>query len=75
MKNLRIWYDNENDERIYREYKFLVDFVNEMESNNNVDIPMLDYSNVDAIFWGDKMKHFNSIDDLLKYCKGILQTN
>ena len=73
MRDLRIWYDNENDKRICREYKTIMDFIDEMESDN-IDIPVLDYSNVHAVFFESKLdeKYFNSINELLEHCKKIV---
>ncbi|MBZ9622884.1 hypothetical protein G9F71_008460 [Clostridium sp. FP2] len=69
-KDLRISYENENGNIIKRNYTYITDFLNEMESDN-IDIPMLDYTNVIAILGENifNQKQFNTISDLLKYIK------
>ena len=73
MKDLKIIYDNENEERIEREYDTIMDFIDEMESDNT-DIPMLDYRNVTAAFFENKfqVKYFSTIEELLEHCKKII---
>lgn len=69
-KDLRISYSNENGESIKRNYTYIQDFLEEMESDN-IDIPMLDYTNVKAII-GENVfnpKYFDTISDLLNYLK------
>ena len=48
MKDLRISYDNENGQRIKAEYDTPMDFINTIDSEYNIDIPMLDYENVEG---------------------------
>lgn len=74
MKDLVIKYDNENGERIKREYDYVFDFTNEIESNN-IDIPMMDYENVEADFFENPLLHrdFNTIEELYIHCKNILK--
>ena len=47
MFDLMIGYDNENGERVTKGYDTIMDFIDEMESDN-IDIPMIDYENVNA---------------------------
>lgn len=72
MKGLMISYQNENDDVITMIYKSTEEFINIMNSDYH-DIPMLDYTNVIAHFNEDEdyIKCFDTIDDLLKYCKTI----
>lgn len=74
MSDLRISYDNENNQRITMDFDTIMDFTDLMESNN-MDIPMMDYQNVEADFWENPLhhKHFDSIEDLYKYCKEIVR--
>ena len=73
MKDLKIIYDNENEERIEREYNTIMDFIDEMEADN-IDIPMLDYRNVTAAFFENELqvKYFSTIEELLGHCKKII---
>ena len=70
MKDLRISYDNENGQRIKAEYDTLMDFIKTIDAEDNIDIPMLDYENVEAIFFENSLlhKHFNTIEELYKHC-------
>ena len=70
MKDLKIIYDNENEERIEREYNTIMDFIDEMNSDN-IDIPMLDCKNVTAAFYENELqiKYFSTIEELLEHCK------
>lgn len=70
--NLKIRYNNENDEIKSKEYETIMDFIDEMESDA-VDIPMLDYDMVEATFFEKRKKYFVTIADLLEYCKRILK--
>lgn len=74
MKDLKISYDNENGQRINMEYDTIMDFVDAIDSDN-IDIPMLDYENVEADFFENPLlhKHFETIEDLYNHCKSILQ--
>lgn len=74
MKDLKIIYDNENDERIEREYDTIMDFIDEMDSDK-IDIPMLDYKNVTAAFFENSLqiKYFSTIAELLNHCKKIIK--
>jgi hypothetical protein len=49
-----------------------MDFIDSMNSDIS-DVPMLDYRNVDAIFFENKLntKHFETINDLLEHCIAI----
>ena len=71
-KDLRISYKNENGDTIKKDYTYINDFLNEMKSDN-IDIPMLDYSNVTAIIGENifNQKYFNTIEELLKYVEII----
>lgn len=74
MKDLKISYDNENGEKIYREYNTIIDFIDEIKSNN-IDIPMMDYENVEACFFESalQIKYFDTIEDLYDYCNIIVK--
>lgn len=74
MKDLKISYDNENGQRINMEYDTIMDFVDAIDSDN-IDIPMLDYENVEADFFENPLlhKHFETIEDLYNHCQSILQ--
>ena len=69
MKDLRISYDNENGQRINAEYNTIMDFIDVMDSDE-IDIPMLDYQNVEADFFENPLlhKHFNTIEELYNHC-------
>lgn len=73
MRDLKISYDNENGQRINMEYDTIMDFVDAIDSDN-IDIPMLDYVNVEADFFENSLfhKHFDTIEDLYNHCKSIL---
>ena len=73
MKDLRISYDNENGQRIKTEYDTLMDFIDTIDSEDNIDIPMLDYKNVEADFFENPLlhKHFDTIEDLYTHCTEI----
>lgn len=73
MFDLAFSYDNENGNRITMKYVFIFDFIEDMESDR-VDIPMMDYQNVEADFFENPLqhKHFNSIADLYKHCNTIM---
>ena len=70
MKDLRISYDNENGQRIKAEYDTLMDFIDTIDSEDIIDIPMLDYENVEADFFENPLlyKHFNTIEELYNHC-------
>ena len=72
MKDLRISYDNENGQRINAEYNTIMDFIDVMDSDE-IDIPMLDYQNVEADFFENPLlhKHFNTIEELYNHCVKI----
>ena len=72
MKDLRISYDNENGQRINAEYNTIMDFIDVMDSDE-IDIPMLDYQNVEADFFENPLlhKHFNTIEELYSHCVKI----
>ena len=73
MKDLKISYDNENGQRIYAEYNTIMDFIDTIDSEENIDIPMLDYGNVEAIFFENALIHkqFDTIEDLYNHCQEI----
>ena len=74
MKDLVINYNNENGEKITKEYDTMFDFVADMESDKT-DIPMLDYRNVHAEFYGSPFitKDFDTINDLYQFCSDIVK--
>ena len=53
MKDLKIRYNNENEEIKKCEYDTIMDFIDEMESDS-IDIPMRDYNVVEATFFEEK---------------------
>lgn len=74
MKDLVICYSNENGDIKKVSYDTIMDFIDEMESNNP-DIPMLDYTNVNAVFFENpkNSKPFDTIEMLLGHCKLIVK--
>lgn len=74
MKDLRISYDNENGQRINAEYNTIMDFIDVMDSGE-IDIPMLDYQNVEADFFENPLlhKHFDTIEELYNHCTEIIK--
>lgn len=74
MKDLVISYSNENGETKKASYDTIMDFIDEMASNNP-DIPMLDYTNVNAVFFENpkNSKPFDTIEILLEHCKLIVK--
>lgn len=73
MKDLVITYTNENGKRIKAEYKHVFDFTDAMESDS-IDIPMREYTDVEAVFWESHLrnKHFETIEECYNYCKEIM---
>ena len=74
MKDLEISYDNENGNRVNRSYDTIMSFLDDMDSDR-VDIPMMDYENVEAIFFENSLtkKNFKTIEDLYNHCNMILK--
>lgn len=74
MKDLRIKYKNENGKIINREYDTIMDFIDEMESDN-IDIPMLDYEIISYILFENRLNngYGGTIESLLAHCKEIVQ--
>lgn len=72
MIDLMIGYDNENGERRVKAYDTIMDFIDEMESDS-IDIPMMDYKDVNAEFFEKHVKHFDTIEDLYNHCKEIVR--
>lgn len=72
--DLRFDYVTENGDRIYVECDTIIDFIDTMESDE-VDIPMLDYSDVHAKFFDNEhnTKVFNTVGELLEHCKQIVK--
>ena len=75
MKDLKISYDNGNGQRIYAEYNTIIDFIDTIDSEDDIDIPMLDYGNVEAIFFENPLiyKQFDTIEDLYNHCQEIIK--
>lgn len=69
MKDLRISYDTKNGQRTNAEYNTIMDFIDVMDSDE-IDIPMLDYENVEATFFENPLLHknFNTIEELYNHC-------
>lgn len=72
MVDLKIRYNNENNEIKSREYNTIMDFIDEMESDST-DIPMLDYDMVKATFFEKRKEYFVTISELLRHCKQIVR--
>lgn len=74
MKDLKIDYDNENGERVTKEYDTIMDFIDEIESDS-FDIPMMDYNIVNAKFFENPLQtyHFATIEHLYNHCKEIVK--
>lgn len=74
MKDLKIRYKNENGNTISVEYNTIMDFTDAIKSDD-IDIPMLDYEDVEADFFENPLmhKHFNTIAELYEHCKAILK--
>ena len=71
---MRFDYVTENGDRIYVECDTIIDFIDTMESDE-VDIPMLDYSDVHAKFFDNELnkKEFTTVGELLEHCKQIVK--
>lgn len=72
MKDLIITFQNENGEKVKREYERVFDFTEEIEGEGS-DAPMLDYENVTAQFFENRTENFSTIDDLYKHCMEIMK--
>ena len=74
MKDLKIEYKNENGKIINREYDTVMDFIDEMESDN-IDIPMLDYEVISYVFFENPLNVGGdiTIENLLEHCKKIIR--
>lgn len=72
MKDLKIKYTNKNGDVINAEYNTIMDFIDLMDSDD-VDIPMMDYENVEADFFENPLLHckFATIECLYEHCKSI----
>lgn len=73
--DLQFSYTNCNSERLTARCETIMDFIDTMESDE-LDIPMLDDTNVLAVFFENKMhnqKQFNTVNDLLEHCKQIVK--
>ena len=72
--DLRFDYLNENDVRVYVECDTIMDFIDTMESDE-IDIPMLDYTDVHAKFFDNELvkENFDTVEDLLEHCKQIIK--
>lgn len=74
MKDLMLKYRNENGDTITKSYDTIMDFIDEMESDD-IDIPMLGYEIVEYMFFEKPIDrgYFGTIDDILEYCKRIIK--
>lgn len=74
MKDLKIKYKNENGKIIDKDYDTIMDFIDEMESDN-VDISMLDYDVISYTFFENSLNtgYSTTIEKLLEHCKRITQ--
>lgn len=72
--DLRIDYTNTSGNIVHTEYETVIDFIDTMESDE-IDIPMLDDTDVHAEFFNNKLnvKDFDTISDLLEHCKEIIK--
>lgn len=72
VKALKIKYVNENGDIINSEYDTIIDFLDQMDSDD-ADIPMMDYVNVEADFFENPQLHckFATIECLYNHCKSI----
>ena len=72
MKDLKIKYINENGDKITAEYNTIMDFIDQMDSDDS-DIPMMDYTDVEADFFESPLLHlkFATIERLYDHCKFI----
>ena len=73
-KDIVFNYLTENNKRVYAECDTIMDFIDTMESNS-IDIPMLDYTDVNVILFNNKLntKKFSTIAELLNHCKQIVK--
>ena len=73
MKDFKLQYRNENGEIIDREYDTIMDFIEEMESDN-IDIPMLDYKAISYTLFENPLNSGGdtTIEELLTHCKSII---
>ncbi len=74
MKDLILKCRNENGDVITKSYNTIMDFMDEMESND-INIPMLNYEIVEYMFFEKSINrgYFATIDDILEYCKRIVR--
>ncbi len=74
MKDLILKCKNENGDVITKSYDTIMDFIDEMNSDD-IDIPMLDYEIVEYMFFEKSLSrgYFATIDDILEYCKRIIK--
>lgn len=75
--DLKFDFRNENGDLIEAYCNTIMDFIDAMENNEakESDIPMLDYTDVHAKFFDNKLneKDFDTISDLLEHCKMIIK--
>lgn len=74
MKDFKMQYRNENGEIINREYDTIMDFIEEMESNN-IDVPMLDYEVISYTLFENPLNSGGdtTIGEILTHCKSIIR--
>ena len=74
MKDLKMTYKNTEGRQIKAEYNTIMDFIDQMESDD-IDIPMMDDTEVNAIFWENRLHehNFNTIEELYNHCKNIIR--
>jgi len=74
MKDLILKCKNENGDVITKSYDTIMDFIDEMNSDD-IDIPMLDYEIISYIFFENRLNsgYGGTIESLLEHCKEIVQ--
>lgn len=74
MKDLALKYKNCEGKIIAKSYDTIMDFIDEMESED-IDIPMLDDELVEYMFFEKSLDrgNFATINSLLEYCKRIIK--
>lgn len=74
MKDFILKCKNENGDVITKSYDTIMDFIDEMNSDD-IDIPMFDYEIVEYMFFEKSLNrgYFATIDDILEYCKRIIK--
>lgn len=74
MKDLKIKYINKNGNVVDQEYDTIMDFLDHMDSHD-IDLPMMDYADVEADFFENPNLHrnFATLEGLYNHCKAIVR--